>query len=645
MPRIHNNLGNALLASGRTEDAVASLRRAAKLKPGLSTVHTNLGLALSELGRFEEAAASHRTALKLQPGLALAHNNLGVALQKAGKLDEAIASFHRAIELQPALPEALVNLADTLRLTKPAGESREDPGRYARLEEAISCYRRAVEIRPGYAEAYVNLGGLLSELRRFAEAATCFAHARELDPTEGRAVIEHVFARREMCEWKDSTTDEAAFVRAAQSVEKGAMAFSFLAIVDDPQLQLEAARREARIRTAGKATARWPATKSRDAKIRLGYLSADFQEHATAYLIAELIERHDRSRFEVQAFSFGQDDRSPMRNRLHQAFDRFNDVGSLTDQEAARQIHRAEIDIAIDLKGYTREDRPGILSYRPAPIQVAYLGYPGTMGADFIDYAIVDDFVVPAGAARYFSEKLVYLPDCYQVNDTRRVVADRTPSRADCGLPAEGFVFCSFNNNYKITPSVFDVWMRLLARVPNSVLWLLADNEWAVANLRREAQQRGVSPGRLIFAPRLKLAEHLARHRLADLFLDTAPVNAHTTASDALWVGLPLVTCAGKSFVARVAGSLLRAVGMPELITTDLGDYEALALKLASEPQTLAALRAKLERNRLTYPLFDIDRFRRNIEAAYVHMWSTRQRGGEPESFAVERIGQVDPTD
>jgi predicted O-linked N-acetylglucosamine transferase (SPINDLY family) len=263
------------------------------------------------------------------------------------------------------------------------------------------------------------------------------------------------------------------------------------------------------------------------------------------------------------------------------------------------------------------------------------------MGADFIDYCIADKFVIPEGTAQYFSEKIVYLPDSYQVNDTKRRISDRTLFRADCGLPAEGFVFCSFNNNYKITPPVFETWVRILKRVPKSVLWLLADNEWAAANLKREAGQRDVDPGRLIFAPRLNLADHLARHRLAGLFLDTAPVNAHTTASDALWAGLPLVTCAGKSFVARVAGSLLRAAELPELVTANLSDYEALAVKLASEPELLASLRRRLEQNRMTCPLFDIDRFRRHIETAYIRMWSTWQQGGQFEPFVVDPIGRA----
>ncbi len=632
---IHNNLGNALRAAGRTQEAVASLSRAVKLKPGLAGTHTNLGLALAELGRFEEAAACHRSALKLHPGLAMVHNNLGVALQKAGKLDEAIVSFRRAIELDPRLPEALANLADALRLLEPVGERRDDIARQSRLEEAVGLYRRAVDLRPDFAEAWGNLGGLLVDLDRLQDAAACFGRAYELDPGDGRAIVDLDFTQRKMCEWHQDAGRRAALVEAMRSAAKGSLAFPSLSLVDDPQLHLAAGRREAGMVLARMSAPAWPTATRRHRKIRLGYLSADFHEHATAYLMAELFERHDRSRFEVHAFSIGRDDGSPMSGRLRRAIEHFSEVGPLSDLEAARQIRLAEIDILIDLKGYTKEARPGIASYRPAPVQVAYLGYPGSMGASFIDYAIVDPFVVPAEQAANFDEKLVWLPHCYQVNDSRRAIAELTPSRPDCGLPGQGFVFCCFNNNYKISPRVFSLWMELLTAVPGSVMWLLADNPWAAANLRREAGARGVDPSRLVFAQRVPLAAHLARHRLADLFLDTLPYNAHTTASDALWAGLPVLTCAGTSFPARVAGSLLHALELPELVTASLEEYEARALDFASRPETLEACRQKLMANRSTAPLFDTGRFCRYIETAFARMWAIHQQGEKPCSFAV----------
>jgi predicted O-linked N-acetylglucosamine transferase (SPINDLY family) len=379
----------------------------------------------------------------------------------------------------------------------------------------------------------------------------------------------------------------------------------------------------------------WNGERYRHDRIRLAYLSADFHEHATAYLMAELFELHDRARFEVSAISFGPNKRSRMRTRLRRSFERFIDVRAQSDHEVASLVREMEIDIAVDLKGFTTDSRTGILAYRAAPIQVNYLGFPGTMGADYIDYILADRVVIPEEHQPCYTEKVVYLPDSYQVNDSRRSIAERTPSRAEAGLPERGFVFCCFNNNYKITPAVFDVWMRLLRQVPDSVLWLLEANAVAASNLRREAQARGVEPERLVFAKRAKLAEHLARHRLADLFLDTLPYNAHTTASDALWTGVPVLTRLGSSFAGRVAASLLRAVGLPELIARSVEEYEALALELATDPALLRQFKDRLAANHLTAPLFDTARFTRHIEAAYTRMWEIGQRGEVPRSLDI----------
>jgi predicted O-linked N-acetylglucosamine transferase (SPINDLY family) len=374
----------------------------------------------------------------------------------------------------------------------------------------------------------------------------------------------------------------------------------------------------------------------RGGRIRLGYLSADFRQHAVAMLVAGLFAHHDRQEFEVIGYSAGPNDGSDIRSRLAASFDRFIDISELSDRASAHLIHADEIDILVDLTGFTRYTRTGILAYRPAPIQVNYLGYLGTTGATFIDYIVLDRFVAPAEQQPFYSERLVYLPDCYQCNDNKRVIAEHTPSRPECDLPEESFVFCCFNNSYKITPVFFDVWMRLLHAVPTSVLWLLDTNPWAKSNLRREALARGIVAERLVFAPRLAAPLHLARHQVADLFLDTLPYNAGTTASDALWAGLPVLTCAGETFAGRVAGSLLRAIGLGELVTTSLEEYEALALRLAHEPALLARLRARLAKNRLTHPLFDTERFTRNLETAYRRMWEMQTAGEPPTAFSVD---------
>jgi predicted O-linked N-acetylglucosamine transferase (SPINDLY family) len=375
-----------------------------------------------------------------------------------------------------------------------------------------------------------------------------------------------------------------------------------------------------------------PATHSR---ITLGYFSADVREHPVARLIVELFEKHDRSRFSVLGYSYGPDDGSALRRRIVGAFDRFADVRDLSHGQIAQRIADDGVDILIDLTGYTQHARTQVLAMRPAPIQVNYLGYPGTMGAAFIDYILVDDFIAPSSRQPFFSEKLVQLPGSYQANDSRREIAPNTPTRAQCGLPENGFVFCAFHNSYKIGPEMFDAWIRLLKEVPGSVLWLLEDNRFAPANLRREAQARGVAAERLVFAPRMPLSEHLARHRLADVYLDAYPVNAHTTTSDALWVGCPVLTRSGDTFISRVAGSLLTTIGLPDLVTTNLADYERQALRLARDADYLADVRARILANRDRCGMFDAAHFAVGIEKAYATMWEIHAAGEAPRGFKV----------
>jgi predicted O-linked N-acetylglucosamine transferase (SPINDLY family) len=379
----------------------------------------------------------------------------------------------------------------------------------------------------------------------------------------------------------------------------------------------------------------WNGERYRHTKIRVGYISGEFRDQATAYLIADLLERHDRSAFELCGFSTGHDDGGAMRRRIKQALDSFSDLAGRSDRDIAAQIRRAEIDILVNLNGFFGEARTGVVAYKPSPIQVNYLGYPGTMGADYMDYILADRWVIPESEQSHYTEKVVYLPDSYQANDGKKLIGD-PPSRPECGLPERGLVFSSFNNPYKITPQFFDVWMRLLAQAEGSVLWLLELDKAAKRNLMNEAIARGITLDRIVFAPFVKLKEHLARGSLADLFLDTLPVNAHTTASDALWTGVPVLTCCGSTFPGRVAASLLSAVGLKELITQSLEDYEALALKLAHEPELLAQLRVKLAHNRGKEPLFDTPRLARHIESAYRTMAERHRLGLTPEGFSVE---------
>jgi predicted O-linked N-acetylglucosamine transferase (SPINDLY family) len=623
----HSNLGAILEAQGRLEEAVACYRQALALKPDYAEAHYNLGNMLKEQGRLAEAEASYRRVLALNPAYAMAYNNLGNVLKDQGRLAEAEASYRRALALNPSYALACNNLGVVLK----------DQGR---LEDAVACYRQALELQPASAEAYYNLGLALQDQDKPAEAVADFRQAVALRADYAEAENQLLHQSQHLCEWAglEELCDRQRRLIQAQPYAK-IPPFTLLSIPSSPAEQLTCSWNWVANSLTPVARLReglgFHFTRTSKPRLRIGYLSADFHQHATAYLIAELFELHDRSRFEVCAYSYGPDDGGEMRKRLVRACDRFVDVTTASYQEAARRIYEDGIDILADLKGYTKSARTQIVALRPAPIQVSYLGYPGTMGADFIDYIITDRFITPSDQELFFSENIVYLPDCYQINDRRRKIAEPTPTRKECGLPEQGFVWCCFNNTYKITPSVFGIWMRLLKKIPGSVLWLLASNKGAVANLRREASARGVNSDRLVFGSFVSLDKHLARLRVADLCLDTLPVNAHVTASDALWAGVPVLTCAGETFVSRVAGSLLTAIGLPELITRSLSEYEATALRLARSPFELAGLRERLAKNRLTAPLFDSERYARHLERAYQMMWDIYMRGEAPRRIEV----------
>jgi predicted O-linked N-acetylglucosamine transferase (SPINDLY family) len=441
-----------------------------------------------------------------------------------------------------------------------------------------------------------------------------------------------LFTKLLICDWVQLEAETGRITKEIAASRPVVRPFSLLPILASPQLQLACAKVFSQRQCPSLGTL-WRGRRYDHGRIRLAYLSADFREHPVAHLLAGVFEHHDRTRFETVAVSFGPDDAGPMRSRIECAFERFLDVRGRSDAEIAQLLHDAEIDIAIDLMGPMQGARPGILSYRPAPVQALYLGFAGSSGAGHIDYVIADKVVIPDDEQQFYSEKIAYLPDTYMAADSRRAIAERTPGRAEQGLPASGFVFCSFNNSYKITPPVFDVWMRLLREVDGSVLWLSQFNDAATANLRREAEVRGVRPERLVFAPRVSLNEdHLARYRLADLFLDTQPFGAHSTASDALWAGVPVMTCVGSTFASRVSASLLHAIGLDDLVTTSLPDYEALALTLARDRSRLDAVRGRITERRSSWPLFDTERFTRNLEAVYTMMWE-RTRSGEPPAL------------
>lgn len=618
-----SNHGEALRRQGRVADALAHHQRALAWLPDFGGVHFNLGLTLQALGRIGEAVEAYAAAARLMPAFAAAPCNQGVLLRALGRLDAAEAALRDALARDGALMPAWLNLGAVLQA---AGRS----------EPAAASFRNALALRPDLAEAHANLGVALKEAGRIAESVPGLERALALGlPDAGGVLAQLVQQRRHLCRWDGLAERSAQLVALVRDgATQQAHPWIFLGEGAGPALERSCAERYSAWRTRTIPAARFQHGRGARDRLRIGYLSADYQEHATAALIAELIERHDRRRVEVIGYSHGADDGGPMRRRLAGAFDRFVDLSAVPHADAAARIHGDGVDILVDLKGHTQGARIEIPAQRPAPVQAQWLGYPGTMGAPCFDYVIGDPVVTPFDRQADFSERIVQLPACYQPNDRRRAIA-ATPTRAACGLPEGGFVFCSFNAPYKITPALFDLWCRLLTAVPGSVLWLLEGAPEVSGNLRREAAARGVAPGLLVFAPRRPPAEHLARYRLADLFLDTTPVGAHTTASDALWAGLPVLTAPGEGFAARVGASLLRAVGLPELAAPDLGSYEAAALRLAAQPKELAALKARLSAGRDRAPLFDTDRMARALERAFAAMWAIHAAGEAPRSFAV----------
>ncbi|MEH1985752.1 TIGR03032 family protein [Nostoc sp.] len=632
-------LGVIMDNQGQIDQAVLAYQHALTINPKYAEADNNLGIVCVAQKNLEKAIAYFQSAILSNPNYAFAHNNLGLVWQIQGKLSAAAAKFQEALQKNPNYAEAYLNLGIVL-------EAQEN------LAGAIACYRSAIHHKPDYIKAYNRLGSALISLAMTTqgevdEARVIFEKVLELQPDSAEA-FNYLFYLKEMsCDWRSRQSDlTRIWEQTLQEVEKAKPTtigpFDTIYKPWDRNFLLKIARTHGeniqKQWVQVKQSLNFTHSRSLTGRLRIGYLSNDFRNHATSHLIKSLFNLHDQANFEIFAYSFSADDNSEYRQHIAANCEHFRDITTLSIEESARQIYDDGIHILIDLKGYTAGSRSAILALRPAPIQVSYLGYPGTMGAEFIDYIISDPVVTPPEFADAFSEKLVTLPHSYQVNDHQQAIASISVTRSQYGLPESGFVFCCFNNNYKIEPQIFDVWMRILAAVPGSVLWLLVRFPAAEDNLKREAQAWGINSDRLIFAQYHPKAEHLARHQLADLFLDTFYYNAHTTASDALWAGLPVVTCIGKTFASRVATSLLTAVGLPELITNNLEQYEQLAIHLAHSPTALQEIKQKLAQNRTTYPLFDTPRFTRNLELAYRVMWDIYAVGKSPQAIEVSDI-------
>ena len=617
------NFGKSLHQLERYEEALSNYDQALKLKPDYAEAYYNKGNIFRNFKRYDEALYNYDQAIKLKPDYFEVYNNKALTLNYLKRYDEALYNYDQALKLKPDYVIAYCNKGNIFKDLK-------------RYDEALYHYDQAIKLKPDFAEVYNNKGNIFKDLKRYDEALYHYDQAIKLKPDFEYLFGMSLHMKMFTCDWQDFNVKVENLLLQTNENKKSSFCYPVLALTDSPSIQ----RKSSEIWINDKHPFNslfGPILKSRQRdKIKIGYYSPDFREHPVTYLLTELLELHDKNQFELFGFYFGPPDSSKMHKRVSSAFNQFIDVGLKSDKDIALISRELGIDIAVDLTGFTESARTDIFSYRAAPIQVNYLGYPGTTGAEYIDYIIADPIIIPIESQQYYSEKIVYLPNSYQVNDRQRSITDKVFTKDELGLPKDSFVFCCFNNNYKITPNTFDGWVRILKVVKSSVLWLLEDNPIAVLNLRKEAQVRGLDPNRLVFAKRTNPPEHLARHRAADLFIDTLPYNAHTTASDALWAGLPVLTCTGESFASRVAASLLNAIELPELITTTQKQYEARAIELATNPEKLKAIKYKLERNRLTTALFDTPRFTKHIEAAYKQMYERYQDGLPLNNIYIE---------
>jgi protein O-GlcNAc transferase len=620
----YSNRGNALQELQRLDEALVSYDKAISINPNYADAYYNLGNALKELQRLDEALVSYDKAISINPNHADAHSNRGITLQKLQRLDEALVSYDKAISVNPNYADAYSNRGNALKELQ-------------RLGEALASYDKAISINPDHAASHSNRGTALHELHRFDEAITHFAKALSLKPASDWVSGQLLYTKMKICDWSNLANSIDDISKKVMANEKAVPPFALLAMNDHALLHKKSAEIFIQSEYPINSTLGPIPAYTKKEKIRVAYFSADFRNHAVAFLTAELFELHDRDKFEVFAFSL---QKAPIRDemnlRLRRGFDRYIDVDNMSDPEIALLARELEVDIAIDLTGLTQYSRPGIFSCRAAPIQVNWLGYPGTIGANFIDYIVADKNIIPESHQQFYTEKVVYLPDTYIVDDSKRVASSRQFTREEYGLPEDTFVFCCFNNDYKFNPQVLDSWSRILLGMEQSILWISENNESFKTGIKIEFKKRGIDSTRIIFAQRVELmADHLARYALADLFLDTHPYNAHTTAVDSLKAGVPVLTLKGQSFASRVAASLLNAIRLPELITNTQEEYEALAIELAMNPIKLAEIKLSLANNRLTTPLFDTPLFTKNLEAGYKRMMKRYWNNCLPEHIFI----------
>lgn len=627
MPSENNKLVHAieLQQQGKIDEAAKLFWDVLATDPGNAAAHYSLSLIALNSGNLAEALRISDHGVQATPLFAPLRLIHGAVFQAMGRKEEALQSYDKALEINPNYVEVLVNSGVLLR-------------DMLRHREALERFNHILTFEPTNTSALANCGIMLTEFKQSEQAIAMFQRLININPEYDYALGLLAYERLHLCDWTDAEALSRQIIEGIHAGRRTCKSLAFMSISDSAEEHLLAAKTFAQHHCPKRPVSYWQGERYRHGKIRLAYISPDLREHPVCHLMAGVFERHDKNRFETIAISLGIDDGSRLRARMLKTFDHFIDAQFISASQIAQTMRDMGIDIAVDLAGFTSDSRTDIFAYRPAPIQVNYLGYPGTMGTEYIDYILADRYVIPEEHQQFYSEKIIYLPDAYLPNDSGLQISERTPTRAECGLPPSGVVFCSFSHDYKISPPIFEVWVRLLRQVPDSVLWLMSRSDASQRNLRSAAEQRGIAPSRLIFAGRVPLVEdHLARYRLADIFLDTHPYNAHTTAADALMAGLPVVTYMGNAFPSRVAGGLLHAIGLPELIAHTLEEYEQIALRLVTTPALLADIKTRLIANKATYPLFDTEGFTRNLEAAYIAMWRQYQLGDAHDALSPAR--------
>ena len=644
-------LGVAEFQFGNYQGAVNLYDKVISLRPNHMMAYNNLGIVLGISGQWQEALTVYDKAIQVNSSFAITFYNKGQALIEIRHFEAAIAAFDKALALQADFAEAFLNRAFANYSLKNYKYSLSDINQALKIQpqnvkalnirglilyglhqinEALQDFESAVHLEPNLAEAWYNRGNILNDLKRFDDSLESFDKAFAIQPDTDFLLGTWIHSKMMVGDWTNFESNLQLLTDRIKQNKKSTASFAVLTLIDSLEVQRKAAEIWVREKFPFNPALGPIKNSTKKDKIRIGYFSPDFRNHPMAQWVAELFELHDKKKFEVFGFYFGPPTQDLTHQRIAASFTNYFDVSDKNDQEIALQARELGIDIAIDLAGFTEFSRTGIFAYRAAPIQVNYIGYPGTMGAEYIDYIIADAILIPERSQAHYSEKIIYLPNSYKPSDRKIPIADKVFNREELGLPRDGFVYCCFNNNFKITPHTFDSWMRILKATQNSVLWLMEVNSTAAGNLRKEAVQRGVNPERIVFAKRMNLSEHLARHRAADLFLDTLPYNAHTTASDALWAGLPVVTCMGESFASRVAASLLNAIELPELVTTSQEAYESLAIALSKDSERILKIKQKLARNRLTTPLFDTDLFTRHLEKAFTKIYAHYESNQSP---------------